>query len=82
MHRRNKETVKELINMGARVNAHCTEDRRTPLHLSASGGDLEMVKILLASGAMVNNPDGDSRTPLHVAVSWGAQEIIQVHFFI
>ena len=68
--------VRSLLDLGARVDAHCTEDGRTPLHLAAASGNLEVTRMLLSANADVNAFDGSNRTPLHVAVTWRARDII------
>lgn len=73
-------TAKELVELGARVDAHCTDDCRTPLHFACVGGDLEMVRILLAAGADVNCTDDCARTPLYAAVQWGQKDVIKELF--
>lgn len=70
------EGVRALLNLGARVDAHCTEDGRTPLHLAASSGNVEITRMLLTAQANMNALDGLNRTPLHAAVTWKAQDVI------
>ncbi|MEO8308731.1 MAG: ankyrin repeat domain-containing protein [Pseudomonadota bacterium] len=41
----------------------------TPLMRAATGGDVEVVKLLLAAGALVDLPNEDDTTPLMAAVS-------------
>ena len=38
---------------------------RTPLHLAAISGDLDIAMILLSNGAAVNARDRDSFNPVH-----------------
>ena len=45
------EKVKSLLSKGANVNVIDEKDYRTPLALAAGKGPLEMVKVLLATGA-------------------------------
>ena len=40
---------------------------RTPLHATTEATDVEMVKVLIESGADVNIADKDGHTPLHYA---------------
>ena len=37
----------------------------TSLHVAAFNGNLEMIKLLLQSGAQINSKDNDDWTPLH-----------------
>lgn len=73
----NVEMVRTLVNLGARVNAHCTNDYRTPLHFAAVVGDLEMVRILLAAGAEVDGLDDNNRTPLYTAIQWKQKAVMK-----
>ncbi|GMH39151.1 hypothetical protein BSKO_07049 [Bryopsis sp. KO-2023] len=77
VHNRDKKWVRRLIDLGARTNAKCTDDLRTPLHLSVQWDDLDLVKMLLASGATLESVDEDHRTPLHYAVKWGTGAVIR-----
>jgi ankyrin repeat protein len=53
-----------LLDRGADVNAKRNDDT-TPLHLAASRGRTEIVKLLLDRGADVNAKDTQGSTPLH-----------------
>ena len=62
------EEVRHLINAGAHINNHF--DNLTPLHVASSGGHIEIVKLLLKHGALVNAVDTKyANTSLHLA-SW------------
>ncbi|MHC4983758.1 MAG: ankyrin repeat domain-containing protein, partial [Planctomycetota bacterium] len=52
-----------LIEAGADVNARDVSGQ-TPLHWAASGGYMEVVKVLVANGADLNARDKDRRTPV------------------
>ncbi|OVA17207.1 zinc finger protein [Macleaya cordata] len=55
----------------ADVNCSCGPDRSTALHCAASGGSvnaIDVVKLLLHSGANVNSVDADGRRPADVIV--------------
>ena len=60
------EAAKCLINAGANVNATDAQNL-TPLHGRAEHGDLEMVKLLVQSGAKLH-AESCMGTPLHAAV--------------
>jgi hypothetical protein len=50
--------------------------RRSPLHIAALEGHLEVVELLLARGAAVNAISKYGDTPLHFAISHGNVEVI------
>lgn len=56
-----------LIATPALVNA-TTEGGQTPLHLAASRGQKEIMRLLLENSAQVDARDSDGRTPLHFMV--------------
>lgn len=60
------EVVRLVIAGGVDVNIE-DEDGSTPLHYTASGGDLELTKLLLASGADASARDNKGFTPLTAA---------------
>ena len=66
-----------LLEHGAAVGAE-NEEGRTPLHLAASNGIVELVRVLLEHGAEVNTRAKVSWTPLFMAVQNGRVEVIQL----
>lgn len=77
VHNRDSKWVQKLLDLGARANASCAEDLRTPLHLSVQWDDLDLVKILLSAGAYLGSRDEELRTPLHYAVKWASDAVIR-----
>lgn len=74
------ETVKALLEHGARVNEY---DRRPngldgPLHRAAQNGFDETVKLLLAHGAEVERVAGWDSTPLMMAASGGRARTVEI----
>jgi hypothetical protein len=65
-----KDELKALIDSGLGVNAR---DRRgrTPLHVAATLGQVELSRYLLARGADLNAADAGGRTPLMLAAGLG-----------
>ena len=69
------ETVRILLEFGAKVDAKRAGDKTTPLHWAAIVGHLEVVKVLVASKANVNEKDAEGLTPLDYAVRNNQQEV-------
>lgn len=51
---------------------------RTPLHLAAAHGHLDIVRLFVCKGIDVNAKDNQGWTALHLAVEMGNQAIVQV----
>ncbi|KAH9056407.1 ankyrin repeat-containing domain protein [Lactarius vividus] len=65
-----------LLERGGDVNAQ-SKRHQTPLHVSLSGGKLEVTRLLLDQGAKVDDVDEFGNTPLHY-VSGGKYESEEV----
>ena len=65
------EFIETLIDLGANVNAQRTDDKVTPLILSASWNNFMAVYLLLDHEADSNIARADGNSPLHIAVSNG-----------
>ena len=60
--------VKQLLKAGANPMISDTLFHRIPLHHAASGGNLEIVKILLDNDSDVNSKDIDGESPLSMVL--------------
>ncbi len=75
----NLNLVNDLIVLGANLNWQDEDDfNRTPLHMAASRGKVEIAKILIDAGANVNVQNEWDNTPLHLAAMDGEIEIAQM----
>lgn len=63
-----------LVNNGADVN--CCFFGNTPLLIAAQHGNKELVKLLIDSGADIDDTDPKDNTPLHLAVKSNNQECV------
>ncbi|THG96293.1 hypothetical protein EW026_g5516 [Hermanssonia centrifuga] len=63
--------LETLLQCGADVYEGC------PLHLAASSGDVEALKLLVHAGADINLQDTDGATPLHMAAYYGKAEYVK-----
>ena len=72
------EFIETLIDLGANVNAQRTDDKVTPLILSAHWNNFMAVNLLLDHGADVNIASADGNSPLHTAVSKGFFDITKL----
>ena len=88
----NTACVRLMLDAGANVNIASDHNGETALHHAASGDDLELISLLLESGA---NPNATTKpgmltyalwrdarvrgeTPLHRAAAWSSPEAIQL----
>lgn len=75
--RGHKNTVNELIQKGASINAW-DKDGKTPLYRSCENGRVKMVQLLLNKGANVNLRDKDGFSPLYAACQEGYHDIVKL----
>lgn len=73
------EIVKLLVKYGASADLDIDEDGESCVHTAAENGDLELLKILVESGAeaCLRSFDDIDRTPLHCACKSGALEVVE-----
>nr|XP_020468566.1 ankyrin repeat domain-containing protein 6 [Monopterus albus] len=73
-HKGQADNVVQLINKGAKVAV--TKYGRSPLHLAAYKGHIEVVRILLKAGCDLDIQDDGKQTALHRAAVVGNSDII------
>ncbi|KAI3364205.1 hypothetical protein L3Q82_010814 [Scortum barcoo] len=73
-HKGQADNVVQLINKGAKVAV--TKYGRSPLHLSAYKGHIEVVRILLKAGCDLDIQDDGEQTALHRAAVVGNSDVI------
>jgi ankyrin repeat protein len=76
--RGDQETMCALLECGAAPNPTVGEHGMSPMQWAASMGDIDKVRVLIASGANVNEEDRHGGTPLGVAVMRGHTEVASV----
>ncbi len=73
------DMVRVLLEKGADVNHAADEDERTPLWAASQYGyNLEVVRLLLAGGANVDQADWKGWTPLFIASHNGNVEVVRI----
>ena len=72
------EFIETLIDLGANVNAQRTDDKATPLILSANSNNFMAVNLLLDNGADANTAAAVGHTPLYMAVMNGNQNLVKL----
>ncbi|KAM9355043.1 ankyrin repeat domain-containing protein 6b isoform 2-T2 [Pholidichthys leucotaenia] len=73
-HKGQADNVVHLINKGAKVAV--TKYGRTPLHLAAYKGHIEVVRVLLKAGCSLDIQDDGEQTALHRAAVVGHSNVI------
>ena len=69
------EALDVLLKKGAQVNATAKHSSRTPLHLAAHFGHVEIIqRLLLEKDLDINATDQQGMTALHAAISRGYKE--------
>lgn len=74
----NPRIVELLLNSGADINLQSKCCGRTPLHLAAFSGNLELVRLLLKHGADPKSLTPDGKTPYDDAITGGDQKTISL----
>ncbi len=71
------EIARALLNAGADPEGASEEDNGTALMSAAAAGDLDMVRLLVESGANVNAEDSDGGSALGAALEKGNQDVYE-----
>lgn len=74
--KRHLSTVQALLLHKADPNIAAKQGGRTPLHLAATDGHMELLGLLLASGAMKDVKDDWGKTPMFCAAERGNREVV------
>jgi ankyrin repeat protein len=72
------QTLRDLVQKGAKINEDLDEYGATALHWSAVKGHRDVAEFLIVNGAIVDQKNGDGDTALHVAVAFGHKDIVQL----
>ena len=73
-----KQAAEMLLSKGSDVKARGSFDKKTPLHLAAKYGFVEIVKLLVAKGAGVDAKTESGKTALSLAIDEGHEEVVGV----
>lgn len=77
--KKNLQRVRQLLNAGADTNFQHLYCLWTPLYPAVMGGDLEIIKELLAHGAKVNVLDALDRSPFSLARDEKVRQLLLQH---
>uniref|UniRef100_A0A8C7YS93 Transient receptor potential cation channel, subfamily A, member 1b n=1 Tax=Oryzias sinensis TaxID=183150 RepID=A0A8C7YS93_9TELE len=50
----------------------------SPLHLAVRGGNIDAIRLCIATGAKIDQQQNDRSTPLHLACTQGATEVVKL----
>ena len=65
----NIQDIRNDINNGMEINEALPNRRERAIHMAVRNGHVEVVRLLLDSGALINKPDMDDYRPIHFAVN-------------
>ena len=74
----NIEAVKKHLDAGVDIHVLDKKYGFAPLHYAAEGGYKEIVELLLAKGADVNQRDKVGKTPTYWAMRYGRKEVTAI----
>ena len=65
----NIQYIRNAINNGMEINEALPNRRERAIHMAVRNGHVEVVRLLLDSGALIDKPDMDDYRPIHFAVN-------------
>ena len=71
-------TLTSLLAGDISVKIKANKDDDTLVHIAASKGDIEVVRLLMEKGASVDETNMHGETPLHVAAKTGNLEVVSL----
>lgn len=71
----NLAKVKDMLKKDPKLLEADSENLKKPLHYAAQGGHMELVKFLLAKGAVLDSKNNVGETPLMYACAYGKKEV-------
>jgi 7,8-dihydropterin-6-yl-methyl-4-(beta-D-ribofuranosyl)aminobenzene 5'-phosphate synthase len=72
------QTVQQLLESNPELATELSERGFTALHLATNGGHIDVMKLLLDTGAEINAGDRDGDAPVHWAAYAGQDEALQL----
>ncbi|GLD54804.1 transient receptor potential cation channel subfamily A member 1, partial [Lates japonicus] len=72
------KTGEELGHSAVNHINYIDKSRSSPLHLAVRGGNIEAIRLCIATGAKVDQQQNDKSTPLHLACTQGATEVVKL----
>uniref|UniRef100_UPI0037E71AE9 transient receptor potential cation channel subfamily A member 1b n=1 Tax=Semicossyphus pulcher TaxID=241346 RepID=UPI0037E71AE9 len=73
--------LKAGVKMGHQTESHINysdKSRSSPLHLAVRGGNIDTIRLCIATGAKIDQQQNDRSTPLHLACTQGATEVVKL----
>uniref|UniRef100_A0A3B5B373 Transient receptor potential cation channel subfamily A member 1-like n=1 Tax=Stegastes partitus TaxID=144197 RepID=A0A3B5B373_9TELE len=80
-----KKSMEVILKEGEEFGHICAshinyldKSNSSPLHLAVRGGNIETIRLCIATGAKVDQQQNDKSTPLHLACTQGAMEVVKL----